>query len=109
MGLLSVFPLGYTTGRGMSTVADAPGGGGPAEAACGLVGTIAGPDLRGGFPPGPGRGIQAFSRESPDAKSRGGMPPPPIFYGPLAAARSFWRWVAQRGGRGAITVPMYVP
>ena len=25
-----------------------------------------------GFPPGPGRGIQAFSRESPDAKSRGG-------------------------------------
>ena len=24
-------------------------------------------------------GIQAFSRESPDAKSRGGMPPAPLF------------------------------
>ena len=36
-------------------------------------------------------GIQAFSRESPDAKSRGGWPPaPPFFYGPLAAARWFW-------------------
>ena len=56
------------------------------------VWTVAGPDLRGGFPPGPGRGIQAFSRESPDAKSRGGMPPrPPIFYGPLVSTRSFWR------------------
>ena len=35
-----------------------------------------------GFPPGPGRGIQAFSRESPDAKSRGGMPPAPLFLWP---------------------------
>ncbi len=35
-------------------------------------------------------GIQAFSRESPDAKSRG-MPPPPLFYGPLVATRWFWR------------------
>ena len=50
--------------------------------------TSAGPDLRGGSPPGPGRGIQAFSRESPDAKSRGGWPPAPPFYSPLAA-RSF--------------------
>ena len=41
--------------------------------------TVAGSHLRGGFPPGPGRGIQAFSRESPDAKSRGGMPPAPRF------------------------------
>ena len=40
---------------------------------------------RGGSPPGPGRGIQAFSRESPDAKSRGGMPPAPPFF----RARSF--------------------
>ena len=43
----------------------------------GPVWTSAGWHLRGGFPPGPGRGIQAFSRESPDAKSRGGMPPAP--------------------------------
>ena len=43
----------------------------------GSVGTCAGPDLQRGSPPGPGRGIQAFSRESPDAKSRGGMPPAP--------------------------------
>ena len=51
----------------------------------GSVGTGAGPDLRRGSPPGPGRGIQAFSRESPDAKSRGGGPPPPLV---LGAARS---------------------
>ena len=49
--------------------------------------TSAGPDLRGGSPPGPGRGIQAFSRESPDAKSRGGMPPAPPGLGP-ACCRS---------------------
>ena len=52
------------------------------------VWTGAGWHLRGGSPPGPGRGIQAFSRESPDAKSRGGWPPAPPFYSPLAA-RSF--------------------
>ncbi len=52
-------------------------------------GTGAGWTLRGGFPPGPGRGIQAFSRESPDAKSRGGWPPaPPSFMArSLALAR----------------------
>ena len=52
-------------------------------------GTGAGWTLRGGFPPGPGRGIQAFSRESPDAKSRGGYPPaPPSFMArSLALAR----------------------
>ncbi len=43
------------------------------------------------FPARSRAGIQAFSRESPDAKSRGGMPPPPLFYGPLVATRSFWR------------------
>ena len=46
------------------------------------VWTSAGPDLQRGFPPGPGRGIQAFSRESPDAKSRGGWPPAPLGLGP---------------------------
>ena len=46
--------------------------------------TVAGWTLQRGFPPGPGRGIQAFSRESPDAKSRGGGPPPPH-----SMARSF--------------------
>ena len=60
-------------------------------------------------PPGPGRGIRAFSRESPDAKSRGGGPPPPFSYGPLAAARSFWGRVPHCSGRWAITVPIYVP
>ena len=42
--------------------------------------TVAGWTLQRGFPPGPGRGIQAFSRESPDAKSRGGIPPAPPFF-----------------------------
>ena len=67
------------------------GRGGSAVSAGGSVWTIAGWALRGGFPPGPGRGIQAFSRESPDAKSRGGGPPPPLVYGPLVPTRSFWR------------------
>ena len=44
------------------------------------------------FPARSRAGIQAFSRESPDAKSRGGMPPaPPFFYSPLVPTRSFWR------------------
>ena len=52
-------------------------------------GTGAGWNLRRGVPPGPGRGIQAFSRESLDAKSRGGWPPaPPSFMArSLALAR----------------------
>ena len=52
-------------------------------------GTGAGWNLRRGFPPGPGRGIQDFSRESLDAKSRGGWPPaPPSFMArSLALAR----------------------
>ena len=45
----------------------------------------------GWFPARSRAGIQAFSRESPDAKSRGGGPPPPHFYGPLVGTRSFWR------------------
>ena len=46
------------------------------------VWTGAGPDLRGGSPPGPGRGIQAFSRRKPGRKeSRGGCPPPPLGLG----------------------------
>ena len=53
----------------------------------GPVGTVAGPDLRRRFPPGPGRGIQAFSRESRTQESRGG-PRPPIFMArSLALAR----------------------
>ena len=58
---------------------------GSPSSVAGPTGTGAGWHLRGGFPPGPGRGIQAFSRESPDAKSRGGGPPPPLV---LGAARS---------------------
>ena len=34
------------------------------------------------FPARSRAGIQAFSRESPDAKSRGGGPPPPLFLWP---------------------------
>ncbi len=56
---------------------------------------IADPDLPRGFPPGPGRGIQAFSRESPDAKSRGGGPPPPHFMTRSLALARF-------GGCGAL-------
>ena len=70
------------------------------ESAGGPVGTIAGWALRRRFPPGPGRGIQAFSRESPDAKSRGGGPPPPLFYGPLIGPRSFWRLLSRIRSRG---------
>ncbi len=51
---------------------------------------------RGGSPPGPGRGIQAFSRESPDGKSRGGRPPAPPFF----MARSFP--LARFGGCAAL-------
>ncbi len=61
-----------------SLAKDVRAGGAPSSVG-GSVGTVAGPDLRRGFPPGPGRGIQAFSRESPDAKSRGGWPPAPPF------------------------------
>ena len=51
----------------------------------GSVGTGAGPDLRRGSPPGPGRGIQAFSKRKPGRKeSRGVAPRPPFFM-----ARSF--------------------
>ena len=49
-----------------------------------------------GSPPGPGRGIQAFSRESPDAKSRGGWPPAP----PFLMARSLP--LARFGGCGTL-------
>ncbi len=66
-------------------------------------------DLRGGFPPGPGRGIQAFSRESPDAKSRGGGPRPPFFRArslPLARFGGWWRIVPVVGlFRGPCTCP----
>ena len=56
----------------------------------------AGPDLRGGSPPGPGRGIQAFSRRKPGRKeSRGVAPRPPWF-----RARSLA--LARFGGCGAL-------
>ena len=62
-----------------------------------MGGTGAGWTLRGGFPPGPGRGIQAFSRERPDAKSRGGWPPaPPSFMARSLALARFG--VAGRSG-----------
>ena len=62
----------------------------------------------GGSPARDRAGIQAFSRESPDAKSRGGMPPAPLVYGPLVGTRSFWRGGAQ-DGCWAISYPIYVP
>ena len=49
------------------------------------------------FPARSRAGIQAFSRESPDAKSRGGMPPAPPVLKPLAA-RSFCFGVGWRSG-----------
>ncbi len=45
-------------------------------------------------------GIQAFSRESPDAKSRGGRPPAPPVYGPLVGTRWFWRLLSRIRSRG---------
>ena len=61
----------------------------------GPVRTIAGSTLPRGFPPLSGAGIQAFSRESPDAKSRRGFPPAPPGIKPLAGARSIF-WVGRR-------------
>ena len=67
------------------------------ESVGGSFWTGAGWALRRGSPPGPGRGIQAFSRESPDAKSRGGGPPPPLV---LGAARSHSLVLAWWGAAG---------
>ena len=54
-----------------------------------------------GFPPGPGRGIKAFSRESLDAKSRGGdAPRPPQFRARSLALARF----GVAGRRGTIVV-----
>ncbi len=50
-----------------------------------------------GFPPGPGRGIQAFSRESPDAKSRGGDAPRPPFFRARSLALARFGVVERRG------------
>ncbi len=69
------FGVGFQRGKG--------GRGRFCPPAGGSFWTGAGWALRRGFPPGPGRGSR-LSRESPDAKSRGGMPPPPFMM-----ARSF--------------------
>ena len=71
-------------------------GGSPSSAA-GPAGTGAGWHLPRGFPPGPGRGIQAFSRESPDAKSRGGMPPAPPFLWPARSHSLVLAWWGAAG------------
>ena len=63
----------------------------------------------GWFPARSRAGIQAFSRESPDAKSRGGGPPPPHFYGPLVGTRSFWRWKRSRTIVGLVRHPSTCP
>ena len=72
-------------------------------------GTVAGPDLRRGFPPGPGRGSRLSLEKARTQRVAGEGPRPPFFYGPLAAARSFWGRVPHCSGRWAITVPIYVP
>ena len=55
-------------------------------------------------------GIQAFSKRKPGRKeSRGVAPRPPFFMVRSLLARSFWRGEAQRNGRWAISLPMYVP
>ncbi len=48
-----------------------------------------------------------FSREM--GRKRGDRPLDPRFLGPLVPTRSFWRGGAHCSGRGASTVPMYVP
>ena len=64
---------GLLSGMMAGELGGLPSAGGP-------VWTIAGWALRGGFPPGPGRGIQAFSRRKPGRKeSRGVAPRPPFF------------------------------
>ena len=50
---------------------------GPLTSAGGSVGDLRRLEPERWFPARSWRGIQAFSRESPDAKSRGGGPPPP--------------------------------
>ena len=42
-------------------------------------------------------GIQAFSRESPDAKSRGGGPPPPLFLEPARCHSLVLAWWGAAG------------
>ena len=49
-----------------------------------------------------------FSREM-GRRGEGASPLDPRFYGPLVPTRSFWRGGAHCSGRGASTVPMYVP
>ena len=50
------------------------------------------------FPARSRAGIQAFSRESPDAKSRGGMPPaPPLFLGPARSHSLVLAWWGAAG------------
>ena len=64
---------GLLSGMMAEELGGLPSAGGP-------VRTIAGWALRGGFPPGPGQGIQAFSRESPDARVAGDAPRPPALW-----------------------------
>ncbi len=92
MGKVGTFPQHlpsslFLRGEGAAFQKKAPrkeGGGLAGEGQAGGVGTVGGSfqnqrrlEPARWFPPGPGRGIQAFSRESPDAKSRGGCPPAP--------------------------------
>ena len=66
----------------------------------GPVGTVAGPDLRRGFPPGPGRGSRLSLEKARTQRVAGGGPPPPLFYGPLVPTRSFWRLLSRIRSRG---------
>ena len=62
-----------------------------------------------GSPPGPGRGIQAFSRESPDAKSRGGIPPAPPFFRARSLALARFEGCCPGSVRGAVSSDMLRP
>ena len=59
--------------------------------------------------PVPGGGSRLSLGESPDAKSRGGGPPAPLFYGPLVPTRWFWRLCRIVSVAGLLRCPSACP
>ena len=93
---------GLLSGMMAGELGGLPSAGGP-------VWTIAGWALRGGFPPGPGRGIQAFSRRKPGRKESRGRTPAPLFYDPLVPTRWFWRLCRIVSVAGLLRCPSACP
>ncbi len=101
--------------RGGADTASAAGAGGgvsiplPELAWGGLSGLAQVQTCHVGSRPTPGREPRLSPEKARAQRVAGGCPPPPVLGGPLVSTRSFWRGGAQRDGRWAITVPLYVP